>query len=138
MVKYFDSDPLGHDFSQLDYQDFMSVVLPCAEPYLRAAATQRPANKTSATQRLEFSVEDELAILLRMEADFLLRLEQMKANLEFLPGFDIKTSFKAIDEFNNKYIDEFALRRFFKKMGHTPLKLEMVAIMRRFDVDGDA
>lgn len=39
MVKYFDSDPASHSGSQLDYQDFLSIVLPCADPHLRAAAT---------------------------------------------------------------------------------------------------
>ena len=39
---------------------------------------------------------------------------------------------------NFRYIDEQALRRFLKKIGHSPVKDELIAIMRRFDLDGDA
>ena len=35
-------------------------------------------------------------------------------------------------------IDETSIRRFLKRAGHSPLKAELVAIMRRFDLDGDA
>ena len=50
----------------------------------------------------------------------------------------MRKAFKAIDSENLKYIDEKSLRRFLKKIGNSPQKNELNAIMRRFDLDGDA
>jgi len=83
-------------------------------------------------------VEKELAILLAKEIDFELRLEQLKQDLEKFKLFSIRRAFKAIDYQNNKIIDEASIRRFFKRVGHQPVKPELTAIMRRFDLDGDA
>lgn len=71
------------------------------------------------------------------EIDLHCRVEQLKAELESTPGYSIRRCFKAIDEINNKYFDEAALRRFMKKIGHNPTKNELVAILRRFDLEGD-
>lgn len=38
MVTYFDLDGDG----KLNYHDFLQILLPCDNPYLRSAATQRP------------------------------------------------------------------------------------------------
>lgn len=89
-------------------------------------------------EKLPKDVEFELAGLLARELEFMLKVEQMKANLHFLPGFSLLKVFKAIDEQNTQFVDENTLRRFFKKMGHPPDKNELVAILRRFDLDGDA
>ena len=83
-------------------------------------------------------VERELAILLAKEIDFELRLEQLKQDLERFNSFSIRRAFKAIDYQNYKIIDEGSIRRFLKRAGHQPLKPELMAIMRRFDLDGDA
>ena len=40
---------------------------------------------------------------------------------------------------NYRYIDEASIRRFLVKMGHRfNGRHELIAIMRRFDLDGDA
>jgi len=75
---------------------------------------------------------------LAKEIDFELRLEQLKQDLEKFQMFSIRKAFKAIDYQNNKIIDEVSIRRFLKRVGHQPLKAELTAIMRRFDLDGDA
>ena len=36
------------------------------------------------------------------------------------------------------YLTESSLRIFLKKMGHQPLKAELLAIIRRFDLNGDS
>lgn len=58
-------------------------------------------------------------------------------DLEGLPNFNLRHCFKAIDEARNKFIDVLAIRRFFIKVGHRPVKAELVNIMRRMDLDGD-
>jgi Ca2+-binding EF-hand superfamily protein len=57
--------------------------------------------------------------------------------LQNVPGYTLRRCFKAVNESNNKFISEQSLRRFLKRVGHTPLKGELVAIMRRLDLDGD-
>ena len=96
----------------------MSILLPCADVYLRAQVAQRPSNRTLRFENLEPIVEKELAILLAKEIDFELRLEQLKQDLENTPKFSIRRSFKAIDYQNNKMIDEASIRRFLKRIGH--------------------
>mmetsp|Transcript_10806 Transcript_10806/g.13575 ORF Transcript_10806/g.13575 Transcript_10806/m.13575 type:complete len:184 (+) Transcript_10806:327-878(+) len=118
IVKYFDSCPSEHPFNRLDYQDFMSILLPCADVHLRADVTQRPASRTLRFQNLESVVEKELAILLAKEIDFELRLEQLKQDLEKFSQFSIRRAFKAIDYQNYKLIDEVSIRRFLKRVGH--------------------
>lgn len=62
----------------------------------------------------------------------------MKQDLEKFKKFSIRRAFKAVDSANLRYIDEAAIRRFLTKLGHKTLKGELIAIMRRFDLDGDA
>ena len=83
-------------------------------------------------------VERETATLLAQEIDFQLQLEQLKQDLEKFKSFSIKRAFKAIDYNNTGIIDEGSIRRFLKRAGHQPVKDELTAIMRRFDLDGDA
>ena len=117
---------------------FMSIVLPCGDSYLRAEVTQRPSRRTRVDEKLDPIIERELAILLAKEIDFQLKLEQLKQDLERYPRFNTRHAFKAIDYMNYKVIDEQSLRRFLKRVGHQPIKQELINIMRRFDLDGDA
>lgn len=78
-----------------------------------------------------------MAVLICLEINLLLRLEQLKKDLEKLPNFNLRHCFKAIDDLRNKYLDQAALKRFFIKVGHKPVKDEIKNIMRRVDLDGD-
>ena len=55
-----------------------------------------------------------------------------------MQGFSIMRTFAGLDTYKNGCIDERGLRRFLKRVGHNPLKEELLAIMRRIDQDGDA
>ena len=116
----------------------MSILLPCSDIYLRADVTQRQSVRTPQYDNLDTVIEKELAILLAKEIDFELRLEQLKQDLERFKRFSIRRAFKAVDYHDNKIIDEASIRRFLKRVGHQPVKEELTAIMRRFDLDGDA
>lgn len=116
----------------------MSIALPCGDSYLRAEVTQRPSRRTLSFEKVDPIVERELAILFAKEIDFQLKLEQLKQELHRYQAFNMRHCFKAIDYLNHKVIEESALRRFLKRAGHQPVKRELVAVMRRFDLDGDA
>jgi hypothetical protein len=63
MIKYFDSVGFGN----IAYFDFMSLILPCEDPYMRAIATQRPATRTYPSEYLHPYVEEALSALLEAE-----------------------------------------------------------------------
>ena len=67
-----------------------------------------------------------------------MNLEQLKKELESTPHFSVRKSFKAIDEQRFTFLTEGNIRLFLKNMGHQPTKAELIAIIRRFDVDGDS
>jgi Ca2+-binding EF-hand superfamily protein len=74
-----------------------------------------------------------MSALLVAEVDFQCKVEQHKQNLQNLKHFTVKKAFECIDTYGNGCIDERALRRFFKLVGHEPVKGELMTIMRRFD-----
>jgi len=83
-------------------------------------------------------VERALSQLLFREVNLHLKAENMKRSLESSYDFSIRAAFKAIDDWNYSFIDKQNLKRFLRSMGHIATKAEIVAILRRFDLDGDA
>lgn len=59
IVKYFDSS----DNEQLDYEDFLQIVMPCDDQYLRATMAQRNIYEVGKNDFLEQVVEAELSKL---------------------------------------------------------------------------
>ena len=47
-------------------------------------------------------------------------------------------AFRAIDSWQYGYIDQSNLKSFLRNTGHIATKQELIAILRRFDMDGDA
>ena len=52
--------------------------------------------------------------------------------------FKIDTLYMEIDDCNLKFIDTVALRRFIMKCGTVPSAKQVLAIIRRLDLDADA
>ncbi len=52
--------------------------------------------------------------------------------------FTFKKAFKAIDDWGYGWIDHANLKRFFKNLGYKPTKRDLIGILRRYDMDGDA
>lgn len=50
----------------------------------------------------------------------------------------MKRAFQAIDDWNYGYIDHNNLKRFLRSTGVKASKQDLVGILRRFDMDGDA
>ena len=57
MINYFDLDK-DH---KLNYHDFIQMLLPCDDSFLRAAATQRPSYEIGRTEYLPMKVERALS-----------------------------------------------------------------------------
>ncbi len=134
LLTYFDLDGDG----KLNYHDFLQILLPCDNPYLRSAATQRPNQEIFPNEFLPMRVERAMSQLIYKEVKLHLKAENLKRSLETSYDFSVKSAFKAIDDWNYGYIDKQNLKRFLRSMGHLASKSEIVAILRRFDLDGDA
>jgi Ca2+-binding EF-hand superfamily protein len=50
----------------------------------------------------------------------------------------VQAAFKAIDDWHYTYIDDKNLRRFLRNVSYLASKQDLVAIIRRIDLDGDA
>jgi Ca2+-binding EF-hand superfamily protein len=83
-------------------------------------------------------VERAMSQLIFKEVNMHLKAENIKRSLESSYDFSIKSAFKAVDDWNYSYIDKQNLKRFLRYMGHLASKSEIIAILRRFDLDGDA
>ena len=62
----------------------------------------------------------------------------MKRTSENAYDFSFQKAFKAVDDWSYGYIDQSNLKRFLRSMGYLATKQELIAILRRFDMDGDA
>ena len=74
LVKFFDADEDG----RLNYPDFMQMILPCNNPYLRATATQRPNVFINKFDFLTLDVERDLSKLLLAEIEMHKKSEKLK------------------------------------------------------------
>lgn len=83
-------------------------------------------------------VERALSQLIYAEVKLHLKAENIKRSLETSYDFSVRAAFKAVDDWNYNYIDKQNLKRFLRSMGHLASKSEIVAILRRLDLDGDA
>ena len=69
LIAYFDLDK----DSALNYHDFIQILLPCDDHYLRAAATQRPNNDIPKCEFLSMRVERAMSQLLFKEVRYHLK-----------------------------------------------------------------
>ncbi len=108
-------------------------MLPCDDAVLRAAASQRQTLDVPRVEFLPMRVERALTQLLIKEIQLHLKAENQRRVLEQSYDFSAAGAFKAIDDWNYKYIDEKNLRRFLRNMGYLASKAELIAMIRRFD-----
>lgn len=71
MIHYFDLDQDG----KLNYHDFLQILLPCDDAFLRAAASQRPSNDLPRYEYLPMRVERALSQLFFKEVRLQLKLD---------------------------------------------------------------
>ena len=58
--------------------------------------------------------------------------------MESNKAFDFSKAYQSIDDWNYGYIDRRTLKIFLKKHGHVATNEDVVAIIRRMDLDADA
>lgn len=105
---------------------------------MRAAATQRPNNEIPKGEFLPKTVERALSLLIFKEVRYQLKVDQLKRLLENQYDFSFRKAFQAIDDWTYGYLDKNNIKRFLRSNAHVATDAELVAILRRFDMDGDA
>lgn len=101
MINYFDLD----QDKCLNYHDFLQILLPCDDAFLRAAASQRPNNELPRNEYLPMRVERALSQLIFKEVRLQLKADQMKRTMENAYDFTFQKAFRAIDDWSYGYID---------------------------------
>ena len=64
--------------------------------------------------------------------------EDLKQRIESSKQFDYERAFNSIDDWAYGYVDKKNLKSFFRKHGHLSSNEEVMAIIRRMDLDADA
>lgn len=134
LVKFFDSDEDG----RLSLSDFIQIVLPCEDNLLRRITQERPVLRVGRYDYLPRDIESALTDLIERELDLHRRQEILKGDLEVRYDYSSYAAFRAIDKYNEGYINTFNLSGFLKNNGHYASEKELLAIIRRIDTDGDA
>jgi len=83
-------------------------------------------------------VECELAILLYKEIVFSRQMDKLRMKLHANKQFNIVDAFNTVDDWGYGYIDQANLKNFFRKHGHVTTDADLMAVIRRIDLDGDA
>ena len=71
------------------------------------------------------------------EIELFRKTEEIRKELEKRHDFSTYACFRAVDELNEGDINPENLRAFFKTNGYIPTEDEVIAIVRRLDVDAD-
>lgn len=87
---------------------------------------------------LPVRVEQALTTLLIREVKLQIKAENIKRLLEAQYDFNIQSAYKVIDDWSYGYLDSRNFRRFLRGMGVLLQKPELVSLIRRIDLDGDA
>ena len=74
----------------------------------------------------------------RREIAFNRVLEELKQRMESTKEFDYNKAFCSIDDWAYGYVDRKNLKSFLRKHGHPASSGEVMSIIRRMDLDGDA
>ena len=93
ILKYFDTN----SDKTLSYNEFLQVMLPCDDMYLRSAATQRPNYPVGKYDKLPYVVEKELSSLLDKEVHYHTRIERLKQELTTRYDWSNLSAFDKID-----------------------------------------
>ena len=66
------------------------------------------------------------------------RLESLKRECEVQYDYSSYAAFRSVDRFNSGRLDTINIGAFLRQNGHYASELELLAIVRRMDTDGDA
>lgn len=134
LVQFFDSNGNG----RLSFQEFLQMVLPCEDNLLRNMTLDRPSARVGRYDHLPRDIELALTSVIEKEIDLQRRLEILKRELEVQYDYSPFAAFRSIDRYNSGRMDTVNAGAFLRQNGHYASEMELLAIIRRIDTDGDA
>jgi Ca2+-binding EF-hand superfamily protein len=134
LVSFFDNNGNG----SLSFQEFLQMWLPCEDNFLRNTTLDRYSARVGRFDRLPGDIERALTTVIELEITLQRRLEGIKADLDRGYDYNAYNAFSALDRNRNGSINSFEVGNFLRQNGHYASEMELVAIIRRIDTDGDA
>ena len=126
-----------HSSTQLNYSEYLRIVLPVSDQRIRTITTQRPNYDVDLNECLHLTVEDAQATLISYEISAYDELSISLKNLMSRPDYNVGHFFHYIDYNHEGVLNFHNLKRFFLQQGLVPFEEEVIEILRRFDKDDD-
>ena len=134
LIDFFDSD--GN--KRLVFNEFLQMVLPCEDNILRNITLDRPSRYVGRFDRLPADIEIALTNVIEQEVNLQRKLESLKRECGYSYDYSAFAAFRTIDRNNNGRLDTAEVGAFLSLNGRYASELELLAIIRRMDTDGDA
>lgn len=113
-------------------------MLPCEDNYLRNRVLDRPSRHVGRYDMLPRDIEQAIASVFEKEIDLQRRLESLKRELEMQYDYSPYAAFRSVDRYNSGRVDQVNMGSFLRQNGHYASEMELIAVVRRIDTDGDA
>jgi Ca2+-binding EF-hand superfamily protein len=134
LVSFFDSD--GN--KRLSFDEFVQMFLPCEDNYLRDRTQVRVAPSVLPHEMLPRDIESGMCDILEKEIALQRNLESLKNSLGALLDYSAYSAFNSVERFTRSgVLNTVNLGDFLRSQGHYASEVELVAIVRRIDTNGD-
>ena len=134
VVNYFDSS----NSEKLNYNDFMQILLPCTNDFLRNEAINRNSFHHGHHMSVDPEVIECLCSLLEKEAEYHKETEAIKQDLACSSGFNPDILFSEIDFQGYGFLDFNNIKSLLNNYGVRTSESEINSIIRRMDVTANA
>lgn len=115
----------------------MEVLLPCDDLYMRSVITQRPNYDCPRFQKLSFTIEKQIALLLKLEIEYHKSLEAAKQSLKRRLDWSNMRAFQTVDNRGEGFLNYNNIMNFCRMNSYRASESEIIAIVRRLDIDAD-
>jgi len=122
---------------RLSYTDFLEVVLPRTNSVLRTICTQRDSYYVADDEVLLYEVEHGLAKIFDKEVALSRKVELLKEDLVSRHDFSLRGTYEALVEAGDGRVDYEAFYSFLQKNSIPVIEKDILALLRRVDVDRD-
>jgi Ca2+-binding EF-hand superfamily protein len=79
-----------------------------------------------------------LTSLIEKEVELIRHVKTLKRDIMSRADFSVESAYRSIDRYNVRTIDSVSLSAFLRNNGFNPNELELLAIIRRLDTEGNA
>ena len=114
------------------------MFLPCEDNLLRNMTLDRYAARVGRFDMLPRDIESALTAVIELEISLQRRLEDLKRDMEYSYDYSASSAFGTVDRYRSGVIDSYNCGTFLRSCGHYASEMELLAIIRRIDTDGDA